>query len=1022
MRLGIDMNMRQLQVLRRMGAALAALLLVVSHIARAQTGVVAGNVVAQGTQRPLAEAEVGVRGVAGKGSVTDGSGRFRITGLTGTTVILEVRLIGYRPVTDTVKVGATNLTIALSESLIELNKMVVTGTAGGAQVRELGTAVSQLNIADIETLQPVPTVEGLLNGRAPGVDVIATSGQVGAGAQIRVRGIGTFSLSSTPLIYVDGIRVDNGQTGIVSRFNDIDPSEIASMEVLKGPAAATLYGTEAARGVINIITKKGDAGAPVYTFTEQSGQQWFQNAVGRMPTNYWLDPKNDSLWSTNAVKSEAAYGTPLFRTGLINNYNVSAAGGAGVYRYFVSGSWNDANGIVITNARLQKNLRTNLSIVPSSKVHIETSLGYITSQTNVAAEGGGNSAIWGEFNEPQRLSAACPVLYNPIPVGCGWSRGFISSPPNVADATQNWQNLQRVTASASLRYDPFPWMSHRLLFGIDYTLEDINAYLPYQTNDTIVFFTGTRFDGSRSETTQQTLYDTYDYVGSVHFNLKPDLLSTTSLGVQYYTNQQTALTASGTHFPSPGLSTISATGTKGSPTSSLTAENTLGAYLQQEFGLGQRLFVTGAVRVDNNSAFGSKASFTTYPKVSASWVASDEPGIRSFLPTFVDDFRFRAAFGGSGQQPLTNSALQTLAPVAGPNGSTTLTTSTLGNPLLKPERVLGTELGFESSLLQGRVGIDLTLFSDVTNDAILATTVAPSTGYGGSTQYVNAGKITKHGLELALRGQIIDHRDYGWDTQFNIAGTTSKIIRIGAGADTIINVTGGATVVGTVGDVYQRVGYSPFDLFTYRVLSSTINSAGKATNIMCDNGAGGAIPCFVPGTSTIQAPLIYFGHSVPTTTGSWANTFRYKRFRLYVMVDWQAGFRKTNTNTEQVCQVFGDCLQSIYPQNYSSAVVATAQNGSEQLQDYFINSASFAKLREVSISYEAPSKVAAMIGAKDFGLTLAGHNLAMLTKYTGLDPESSIAPSTGGSSSNIGTDQTEYPQLASWVLTIRLKY
>lgn len=174
--------------------------------------------------------------------------------------------------------------------------------------------------------------------------------------------------------------------------------------------------------------------------------------------------------------------------------------------------------------------------------------------------------------------------------------------------------------------------------------------------------------------------------------------------------------------------------------------NTLGAYGQQEFGFGNRLFITGAVRVDNNSAFGSEAHLTTYPKVSASWVASDEPAARRFIPAFVNELRFRAAYGGSGQQPLTNSALQTLAPVAGPNGSTTLTNSTIGNPDLKPERVLGYEGGFEAGMFDDRVGIDLTLYHDVSRDAILASTVAPSTAFGASTQYINAGQINNLAL------------------------------------------------------------------------------------------------------------------------------------------------------------------------------------------------------------------------------------------------------------------------------------
>src|ERR1043166_1165893 len=582
MREAMQMTAKWLVDVKNWTAAAAALLIAVPGLLPAQDGAVAGTVVAQGSQRPLAGVAVGVAEIPGKGAITDGSGRFRLTDLPGTTVVLSVRLLGYRPVTDTVRVGTTDVRIELAERVVELNSVVVTGPAGGAQARELGTSVAVVNVADVQAQAAVPTIHGLLNGRAAGVDVIATTGQVGAGAQIRVRGVGSFSLSGTPLIYVDGVRTNNGQTGIVSRFNDIAPEEIASVEVLKGPAAATLYGTEAARGVVNILTRRGDPGAARYTFTAQSGDQWFQNAEGRMRTNYWLNPKDGSVWSLNMVKSERERGTPLFRTGTTNNFAASASGGAGIYRHYVAGEFGESEGIVVSNARTQKNVRANLSIVPSSKVSIETSTGYVTSKTSTAGEGGSAGAIWAMFALPQRTVAACPFLFTTIPRGCGWARGSIVSPPEAYAQTQNWQDVRRCTGSGSIKFAPFSWMSHRFLIGTDYTLEDLNSFLPYQTDSVIVFFLGSRFDGQRSETTQQTTYNTYDYAGSVQFDVRPDVRAKSTLGLQYYTNTLTTLTASGQHFPTPGLSTISATGLKAAPTSGLVANNTLGGFGQQE--------------------------------------------------------------------------------------------------------------------------------------------------------------------------------------------------------------------------------------------------------------------------------------------------------------------------------------------------------------------------------------------------------------------------------------------------------
>jgi TonB-linked SusC/RagA family outer membrane protein len=1026
-----DMNTKRLlrSKIRTWAAPAAALLALVAMppLLHAQEGgAIAGTIVAQGNQRPLAGVEVAAAaaGAPVKNTLTDASGRFRITGLTGTRVVLNVRVLGFRPVTDTVNVGTTDLHIEMSERVIELNSVVVTGTAGGAQKRELGTSVAVVSAEDIQAQTAVPTVQGLITGRAPGVDVISATGQVGAGSQIRVRGVGSFSLSGTPLIYIDGVRTNNNQTGIVSRFNDINPEEIASIEVLKGPAAATLYGTEAARGVVNIITKRGTQGSSAYNFSAQSGNMWFNNAEGRMRTNYWLNPVTKEVWSLNMVKSEKARGTPLFRTGDTHSFTANSSGGSGIYRHFVGAEFSEAQGIVPSNDRIQKNARANLSIVPTNKVSIETSAGYLTSKTTTAGEGGSAGAIWGQFALPQRTVAACPYLYpaGAIPRGCGWARGSIVSPPEVYAQTQNWQDVRRFTGSVSLKYEPFSWLSNRLLVGTDYTMEDLNTLLPYQTDSVIVFFLGSRFDGSRAETTQQTTYNTYDYAATAKYDVKKNISAKSTLGLQYYTNKLTTLTASGQHFPTPGVSTISATGLKAAPTSGLTANNTVGSYVQQEFALQNRLFLTGALRVDNNSAFGSEAKFTTYPKVSASWVASDEPSLRSHIPGFIDELRVRGAFGGSGQQPLTNSALRTLAPVAGPNGQTTLTNSTIGNPDLKPERVLGTELGLEAGLFNDRIGIDLTLYRDVSKDAILASTVAPSTAFGASTQFVNAGQINKKGFELALKGQVLSTRRYGWDMQFNVAATKSDIIKLGSGADSIINVTGGNTSVGTVGVVFHRVGYSPFDIFTYKILSATYDPATqKATNLICDNGKGGTVPCFVPGTSSLQAPPVYVGHSLPTTTGSLINTFRFAGFRLYAMIDFQRGFKKTDTNYEQVCQVFLGCLENIYPEKYNPIQVAHAQDGSGRLQDFYIRDGNFAKLREISLSYDATPKTARLVGARSAAVTLTARNLHMWTKYTGLDPENSVN-TDGGMSRNLATDQTEFPQLATVLIGIRLGY
>jgi TonB-linked SusC/RagA family outer membrane protein len=994
--------------------ALLAVFLATPHRAYAQGGVVAGTVVVAGSQRPLSGAQLTVAGQTGRGAVSDASGRFRITGVTGTDVTVQVRLLGYRPDSQSVRVGATDVHIALSERALELNQVVVTGTAGGEQKRALGTSVATVNVADVVTQTSVPSVDGLLNGRTPGVVVLPGTGQIGSGSQIRVRGLGTFSLSSNPLIYVDGIRADNqtGQgivvqafsSGVISRLNDFAPEEIENIEVLKGPAAATLYGTEAARGVVNIITKKGAAGGTKYGFTVKSGSNWFMDAENRIATNYWINPADSQLYSVNVVKTEKARGTPLFRTGDMYDYAANVSGGTGLVRFFASGEVGSNQGVDYANERRQTNGRTNLSITPNDKFELESSAGYIKSKTSLSCEAGCGGSIWGSmYSNPANLAQFCTAS---SPKGCGWGRGFNSQPPEVYRATQYGQDIDRFTGSITFKYSPVSWMSHRVSVGTDYTLEGDVQFRPYQTNDTISYFLGASFDGMRYENHHQAFYNTYDYAGSANFNIKPTISSKSSVGVQYYTNYNTFLSAQGDHFPAPGLQTISATGLKQPANSNNTQNNTLGFYGQQEIGWRDRLYLTGAARVDNNSAFGSEVKWVTYPKASVSWVASEEPAVRQLLPSFVDNLRLRGAYGGSGQQPGYNTALRTLAPVAGPNAQSVLTPSSFGNPDLKPERVLGTELGFEAGLLDDRFGIDFTYYRDVSHDAILSRSVAPSTGFGSSTQFFNAGEITKSGIELGLKAHVINRRSYSWDVGFNLATNSGKVNRLN-GRDTTIDL----------GSLSHRVGYAPWSWFSYRVISATFDPATrKAINPVCDNGAGGSMPCY-NGAGVVQAPKVYLGRAIPPTEGSFTNTIRFLgNFRFYGMLDFARGYKRLDNNLRIRCQIFFTCLEYLQPDKTDPRQLVQMQSNGT-LRDFVINDAKYVKLRELSLSYDAPARLANRFGAHGLAITASGRNLHSWSPYTGLDPESQFL-----SGSSFFVDQAEYPQPASFVFTLRLNY
>ena len=1004
--------------LRRRLASATALVLValgaMPALVAAQENVVAGTVVAERSDRPIAGAQVSVQGEVGRGSVADASGRFRITGITGSTVTLNVRMIGYRAIVQTVRVGTTNLRFAMSERAVELDQVVVTGTAGGQQQRAIGNSMARVDAANVVATAPVNSMQDLINGRAPGVVVMPGTGMVGAGSKIRIRGMSSFSLSGDPLIYVDGVRVNNETgtgvsvqafgAGVVSRLNDFNPEEIASIEILKGPAAATLYGTEAARGVINIITKRGAASGTQYALTVKQGSNWLMDAENRVPTNYWRDPSG-VVQSVNVYQTEKARGTPIFRTGQLRGYSANVSGGASALRYFASADVNSDQGIEPNNERRQFSGRTNLSITPNPMFDLQTSLGYVNSHTALSCEGGCGGATWGAwYSTPANMPQNCAVA----DTSCAWSRGFNSSPPEVDRAMLDWQDVTRVTGSAAVTFQPFPWMKHRLSVGTDFTQEKNEELLPFLTNDTLRFYWGQNADGWKYQNRREVVFNSYDYVASLVFNPTAWLNSTTSGGTQYYQKHISFVTAEGDHFPAPGLETVTGGSTKSVTEDGLADSRTLGFYLQQQFGWQDRLFVTAAVRVDNNSAFGKDIKWVTYPKASLSWVANEEPFFKAHAPAFLNTLKLRTAYGQSGQQPEIFTALRTLRPVPGSGGGA-LTPQFYGNPNLGPERGVEIEAGFDAGFFGDRLGLDFTYYHTRTQDAILSRPVAPSTGFGANNQFVNAGAILNTGVEALIKASLLSSRRFGWDVNLNLSKNKGKVERLN-GLDTTI----------VVGSLQHRIGYAPWSFFRERVVSADFDPVTKrAINAMCDDGKGGSTPCFNANGGVI-APRVFLGRAVPDFEGSFSSTVRlFERFRVNGMLDFKSGYKKTDNNLRIRCQIFNTCLERVNPETTDPRALAGMQtNGT--VVDWVINDARFAKLREISLTYDLPELYVARVGARSSSVSIAARNLHTWSPYTGLDPESQFLGAALTTPQYL--DQAQLPQLTSWVVTMHLTY
>ena len=948
---------------RRAIAWLVAALAVLPCVSHAQgTGTIRGAVRDSTSQRPLVGAEVAVS-VAGATGATVGArvgddGQYTVANIPAGAVVVRVRLVGYAPTQRTLNVVAgqtVTADFAMSQRLLQLDQVVVTGTGGVTQRRAVGNVIESISATDVLQLAPARSVEQLMGSRTSGLIVLPASGQVGTGAQLRVRGVSSLSLSNEPLIYIDGVRIDGNVSrgpvqrggGGASRLNDINPQDIESIEVIKGPAASTLYGTEASNGVIQIITKRGKAGKTNFDFTTRQGTNWMMDPEGRAGFLYGRNATTGAIDSVNLYEYEKTNGKgPIFTNGMNQGYIGSLNGGTDANRYYLSGAWDDDVGVIKHNWDKKFTARANVDVLAMKSLRIQGSIGHIRDRVRLAQQ-----AI--DIDPFSNLVWGTPLTLNTI------RRGFGFSPPEEWETAESHADNDRTTTSITMQFTPREWFTHRLVTGLDVSAENNWTLYPRQPLGSLDPL-GQNGLGSKSVARANRTFLTLDYAGSLKYGWRDDLRFTSSVGLQHYRNELSNITASGVTFPAGPITTVSGGATR-SGDETYVANATVGVFGQQEVAWKNRLFVTAALRGDDNSAFGRDFKAAYYPKLSGSWVVSEEPWFK--VPK-LQTFRIRAAMGAAGTQPGTFDAARLYDPSVGYQNQPGLVPGSFGNPELKPERSTELEMGFEATLFDGRIDASYTHYGRDITDAIVNSPIAPSVGFPGS-QVINIGKVKGWGDELTLNLRVLEGRRVAWELGTQLASNGNRIEDMGG--TTFLTVGGG-------GQAQNRVGWSIADFFMYKVRSATLSSTGAVLTSTCDGGTGlqgleqgGAdTPC---GT----APRVGWGHSQPTwqaginsTVTLWGN------LRLYARVDGNGGHIQSNTE-----------IRALHNQGSTKAVIL---RNDPLLQTYRAieadapgtYKAGFLRLRELSAAYAINPNWVKRLGASGGSINVAGRNLAML--------------------------------------------
>lgn len=1004
----------------RAGWVLATVLAFMASAASAQTttGVIAGTVIDRSTRAPLADVRVYVPGTT-LTVATNARGEYRLTNVRPGRPQVGVLRIGYRAASDTVRLeaGATaTLNFELVPSLTTLSEVVVTGTVGNQERRAQAAQVSSVAATDVKANAAITTVNEMLQSRLPGVSVASNSGTAGTARQIRIRGASSLTLSNQPLVFIDGVRMNEGFSGPLGsgsnqstdRINDLNPDDIESIEVVKGPAAATLYGADASTGVIQIITKRGRAGANQF-------QQTLRTELGSVDQNF--TPADNfgacsaalvAPTSTNPLCRGQAVGTlvrdnPLmreggFRTGHDVLLGYTARGGGASYGYFVSLGSDRNMGTLPNNEFQRQSLRTNFNFVPTQKVTIDAGVQVLRSEANLPDN---DNNIFGFLGGS--------MLGSPLTrteAGGGWFGGATRDRAAIS-AIKNSLETRRSILTGSAIYFPVSWLKNRFTVGGDILSDEGTRFFP---KNSVVAYGGLLDGGSNTQGRINQQRFTVDYVADASHLFFGTLQTNLSLGAQVIASRFDSLGSTGVTFASNSSPVISSASTTSGGQNRFETRQ-VGYLSQLQLGWADRRFLQIGARLDDFSAFGKATDPILLPKIGASWVVSEEEFAAPLARVFPS-LRLRAAYGTTGRAPTAGAALQTLqaSPYAIQAGTSATAAAGAvplnpGNEDLKPEKGSEIEAGFDATLFTERLSLELTYFNKTSKDVLLQRPLPPSLGFQ-QNPFVNIGEIRNRGVEAALTGQLLKLRNFGWESRVNLNTLDNKIVDLG-----------GVAPFGTLNRFTEGYQAGSF-------VSKRIRRIDVATNRV-----------------VVADTLEVVGNVLPSFEGAWSNTFTlFRNLRVATLVDTKRNFYLNNNtdffretqlvrsnrrldptilSPEERLRRYGNPTAG-QPAFVQENGAATTVN---EVRDAFLQKGDFVRFRELSFSYTIPASRFIRRARMDGGtIGLAFQNVALWTDYEGADPEVVSATQNTGAGQFSRSDFLTLPNPKRTLLRVNLTF
>ena len=908
-------------------------------------------------------------------TISASDGTFELKAVPGEKILIS--RTGFK--TQTLTATANLLSIVLEEDMARLEEVVVTGLATTVKRRNSANAVATVSAKELSGTAPAQTLDGALNGKIAGANIISNSGAPGGGVSIKLRGVTTVYGSTQPLYVVDGIIINNRavsggintvtqaqnngdivstQDNATNRIADINPDEIENIEILKGASAAALYGSQAAAGVILITTKKGKAGQTRLSVSQDVGVISVQRLIGARPLSEDV-VKGQKGWDLAEYQAAAAagkiynYEKEIYgNKGFARNSRISISGGSEKTSFLLAVGTRKENGIIKRTGYENSSLRLNVDHRVSDKIKLNFSTSYVNSSTNRGMTNNDNKGV------TIGVALSSTPNYTELHPNAGGlypaNKYGSSNPLETIDLMTNNELNNRIVTGATIE-------GTLQQSGESTTRVIVRAGLDYYNLKTDVQFPASlqfEKDVANGHNIQGNAFSLFtNWAGFLVNAFKPtDKLSfTTTAGITHeygkfdqILNVATQLVGTQTSVDQAGALTAY---------QNRNSFRNDGFFAQEEFAFGDYLNLTAAVRFDKSTNNGDHDKLNAYPKAGISWNIAK---MLNWNGSVLSDLKLRAAYGEAGNFPTFNSRFTTLSSRAIGGAAGSSIDRTLGNANINAERQTELETGVDLSFFGGRIGVEATFYNKVIKDLLLVSTPPGSTGF--STKWTNGGKLRNRGIELALRTTPVSTKNVQWNANFNFWKNTSRVLSLNVPA------------------------FDPGGNFGVDFGYFLIEEGKSATQVVSKNSDGEEVKV---------------GDLEPAFQMNWYNEVTVlKNLSVRFLAHWKKGGK--NVNLTQALYDFGynTVDYDVIEENGKGARanrIAALGAGSPYVQD-----ASYLRIREIGLYYKIPVQVKYLQGVR-VGASL--NNFFTWTPYQGYDPE----VSNFGTAFSSGVDVAPYP-------------